>query len=437
MKRACIPILLVLLSAIAPSITAEMVLSGTANIQAGIFFDKDDLLESTFDQQMTASPVLSAWTDAFEFSFQGSISAQNPPASLDFNIDELRITLYPFDFMQIRAGRFSYLPGTAEFLSSTNYFSRTDYEKLITGTVDETSVPNDLLQLGIFVSNYYFKFTVAPFRAEMLLPDVTSPWFPGKDIPTSLLIPELFTTTTYHLDEVLYRTPEPAGYSLDEVSFSPEIGATFGGVDVSLMYYRGFDNTPLTKAYFTDMDSYEKTYRIELLPYYRWIDAIGANVATAISSLRLWADASYTFEKAILSNRVSFVSRNTPVVVYPYLEYTFGASYEIYDPSIFFLFEIRNSHIIGGGDYLVEPLLGSTFTTGLNLSFFDSRLATNFFTLFSFVDQSMAFVTRLSYDPTDDLTASLTFPLFAGNADTELGQFASNKYLSANLQWRY
>ena len=438
MKRVSVAQLILLLTLAARPLSAEVLLSGTAELNAGVFIDPETLAESTLDQQLVLSPNLSAWADFFDFSFTGSIAFERPVEALDFNIDELLVTLYPFDFMQVKAGRFAYLPGTAEFLSSTNYFSRTDYENLLAGTVSETGVPNDLLQLGFFVSDYYFKFTTALFRPEMLLPPVTSPWFPGKDIPTAVEITILLSETTLYLDEIYYAEPEVPEYSFEEVSFSPEIGATFGGIDLSLMYYRGFDNTPLTQVYFKASGLYEADpYDIELVPYYRWIDAIGANFATTISALRLWADASCTFEKAIITNRVSFASRNTPVVTHPYLEYTLGASYEIYDPSILAMLEIRNSHIIDGGENLIKPILGSALTYGINFSFFDSRLSAYFFGLLSFEDNSTAFVTRLSYDPVDDLSIKLTYPIFSGADDTELGQFSDNRYLSANLEWRY
>jgi hypothetical protein len=438
MKRARILPWIVLLAFAARPLSAELLVSGTAELNAGVFINTEELVESSLDQQLILSPSLSAWNDTFDFSFSGSIGVERPLEQLNFDVNELLVTVYPFDFMQISAGRFAYLPGTAEFLSSTNYFSRTDYEKLLAGTVSETGVPNDLLQLGFFVSDYYFKFTTALFRPEMLLPPVSSPWFPGKDIPTEVEITVILTKTTLHLDEIYYVEPEPSEFSFDEVSFSPEIGATFGGIDVSLMYYRGFDNSPLTQLSFKTSGLYESDpYDIELTPYYRWIDAIGANVATTISSLRLWLDASYTFEKGILSNRVSYSTRNTPVVFYPYLEYTLGASYEFYDPSIFALLEVRNSHIIGGEDHLLEPTLGSALTGGLNFSFFDSRLSLYLFGLLSLADNSTALVTRLSYDPVDDLRFQLTFPVFSGADDTELGQFTKNTYLAANLEWRY
>ncbi len=438
MKRTFIVSTAFLLVFAGSPLSSEVLLSGTAELDAGVFFNADKLVESALDQRLALSPNLSARIDSFDFSFSSSITLERPVEQLGFDLNELLVTLYPFDFMQIKAGRFSYLPGTAEFLSSTNYFSRTDYEKLMTGTVDETGVPNDLLQLGLFVSDYYFKLTTSLFRPEMLLPEVSSPWFPGKDIPREVEIMVILTKTTFHLGEIYYAEPEPAEFSFDEVSFSPEIGATLGGVDISLMYYRGFDNTPLTQVKFllTSLNPAEP-YDIELVPHYRWIDAIGANVATSISSLRLWADASYTFEKGFLANRVSYSSRSTPVIIFPFLEYTLGASYEMYDPSIFALLEIRNSHIIGGEDYLIEPILGSALTFGINLSFFDSRLSSYFFGLLSFEDSSTAFVIRLSYNPVDDLSFTLTYPLFSGAPDTELGQFADNKYLSANLEWRY
>jgi len=436
--RRILPLFITLFIAAAGSMYAEVILSGTSEMNAGVFLNQEKLADSSLDQQFSLSPSLSAWSDLFDFSFTGTISFERPEETLAFSVDELLITLYPADFMQIRTGRFSYLPGTAEFLSSTNYFSRTDYEKLLAGTVSETGVPNDLVQFGFFYSNFYLNLTSSLFRTEMLLPEVSSPWFPAKDIPTEVEITILLGKTTLYLDEIYYADPEPSDFSFEEVSFSPEIGATFGGVDISLMYYRGFDNTPLTQVNFKPSGLYETDpYDIELIPYYRWIDAIGVNFATTVSSLRLWADASYTFEKAFLSNTVSFSSRNTPVVTYPFLEYTAGASYEIYDPSILALLEVRNSHIFGGIESLIEPLLASALTFGVNTSFFDYKFSAYIFGLVSFTDRSTAFVTRLTYTPADDLALTFTAPLFSGAADTELGQFSDKKYFSFNLKWRY
>ena len=419
-------------------LSAQVVLGGTADINAGVFIDSEKYDNSEISQTLVISPSLSTWTDLFDFSFLGSIVVEKPMDELDFEVNELLISLYPFDFMQIKAGRFSHLPGTAEFLSSTNYFSRTDYEKLLTGSMTDTGIPNDLIQLGFFISDFYLLFTAAPFKPNMLLPEVTSPWFPGKDIPTEVTISILLGKTTLYLNEIVYVEPDPEEYTLKNFSYSPEIGVTLGGVDISLIYYHGYDNTPLTKAKFILSGLHESDpYDIELTPYYRQIDAIGANIATSISSLRLWADASYTFEKAILSSRVSYVTRTSAVVSYPYFEYTIGGSYEIYDPSIFALLEIRNSRIIDGEDHLAQPLLGSAVTTGVNFSFFDSRLSVYFLNLRSFTDHSNVFVTRVSLDPTDSLSLVLTYPIFTGQLDTELGQFSEIKHLSINLEWRY
>jgi hypothetical protein len=424
---------LLLIVPASPTLHAEAAFGVSGLIDFELMIDPGDPVDSDLNQVNTLTPRLSIWSDIYEFSGAGSVDFESFSGALDFTLKEFKLVINPLDFMSLKLGYFNYLPGTAQFLSTTNFFSRIDYERLLAGTVEESIVPTTIVQTGFFFLDFYLLLTVSPFRADMILPATDSPWFYGKDIPESIIEP-LFGQEIF-LEELYYSEEDQPPYDFSQISYSPELGGTLWGVDFSLLYYYGYDNSPLVQAYFRQMGVTDP-YDIELVPVYRKIHALGLNLATNFSALRLWADAAYTFSKSFLANKVGY-GRNTPVVESPHISYALGSSYEFAFPDLLMLAEVKNSHIIDDNETIIDPVLSSAIITAAQLSLFDYRLATHASLIYSPADPSVAAVCKLSFTPFADFAVQLLAPFFFGPSDTELGQYSGNYFVSVEVVWGY
>jgi hypothetical protein len=221
----------------------------TGSIDFELMIDHDDFMSSDLEQVNTLTPRLSIWSGIYEFSGAGSARYESFSEALSFSLDEFKLEINPADFMSLKLGYFNYLPGTAEFLSNTNFFSRIDYERLLAGTVEDSIVPNTMIQAGFFFLDFYLLLTTAPFRPEMILPATDSPWFYGKDIPESLIVPPFGEEA--HLDQMYYAAEETPSYGFSQVSYSTELGGTIRGVDF------GIFQRPVYKFERNDVEEYD------------------------------------------------------------------------------------------------------------------------------------------------------------------------------------
>jgi hypothetical protein len=267
----------------------------------------------------------------------------------------------------------------------------------------------------------------------MIVPATDSPWFYGKDIPQSIFHP-IFGTEIF-LGRLYYAEEATPSYDFSQVSFSPELGGTLWGVDFSILYYYGFDNDLLLEAEFENHDT--DPYDIKLTPLYRKIHALGLNLATNISALRMWGDAAFTFNKPFLANIVSWSKPTTPVVDSSLVEYTLGCSYEFPFLDLKAFAEFRNSHLINPSEYIVEPALRSVVATALSIAFFQGRLSAYALFAYSIAEPSGTAVLRISFTPFTELTVRLLAPVFFGPPTTEFGQYSRNHFVSAEVAWGY
>ena len=417
---------------------ADVTFGGVGSIDFQVLIERQEPPTATFNQRNSLSPNLSVWGDAFEFTLIGSIAVDGLSGAVTPSLQEFQLELYPSDFMSLRLGVFSYLPGTSEFVSNTNFFARTDYEALLTGAVAESLVPTTIIQAGVFWNDFYLLLTANPLRPEMVLPETDSPWFPMRDVPESVTLQLFADDQTILLDNLYYAEEEPSPYDLTHISISPELGTTIFGIDASVLYYYGSDNTSLIAANFIPYGLYDSDpYDIELTPIQRNVHAVGMNLATDISAVRIWWDSAYTFNKSFLTNRVSFSNRNTPVVQLPYLEYSVGASYEFSFMSLTLFGELKYNHVFSEGQIFVPQMLQSLAVAAVNVSVFDYILSAYVSGIFSLVDGGVASVARITFAPVDELSVELLAPVFFGEADSELGQYRDNYLVSAKVIWRF
>ncbi len=438
MKRLLYPLALYFIITLPYNGYCEVVIGGKAEINYSILLNTGQLGKSVPDLRTSFDPSLSAYSSIFEFSIIGSISYSKASMTPEGQLKLFEIILNPSDFLTARIGRFPYLPGTAEFISPTNYFSRIDYEKLLSGSITDYIVANDIVQLGFFLGNYYVNLSLAPFAGEFILPETDSYWFPKKDIPDSITV-TFPSQQTMWLENLYYGDPEYPPVTLDNISFSAEAGGTVSILDFSLIYYHGTDNTPLMRGEIYFPQGLFENYDVIITPHYRIIDAIGINLAANISSLRIWADSSFTFSKTFNTNRLSSTNFTTELAQSPYLEYSLGCSYEHYfiNWNFFLLAEYKDNLIVERKEYFIDNMLSSLILGTADFRFFDDKLSSIFTFIHSIKDGSTVFVLKLSYSPSDELEFILQNPLFLGESKSDFGQFRDNHLFSCGVILRF
>jgi len=109
----------------------DIVFGGSSEINYSILISDDKFKDSIPELAVSLSSTLDIENEQYEFSLLGSISYVNTERTPDLYINTFQVILNPFPFMSLRMGRMPYLPGSSEFISPVNYFSRVDYEKLL------------------------------------------------------------------------------------------------------------------------------------------------------------------------------------------------------------------------------------------------------------------------------------------------------------------
>ena len=430
MKRCAV---LAILVAVSPFIArSEVSFGGSGTIQFGCLINTADLLASRTDPSAEFSPLVYAFGEVYEMVLRATILQTDGASSIA--VDELSVKVNPNDFVSVRIGRFAYLPGAAEYFSNVNYFSRTDTVRLLTSAGSGHLIPTELVQAGLFVGDVFLLVTASLIRPTLIFPDAESVWFPDAQFPSTITVyfpseHDLVLDAIYFADEEFSRS------TLIDAGVCVEAGATVWAIDLSLLYYHGWDNTPLAAARLRFPSGLVDSYEISLRPVYRRIDAIGAMVATSMGNLRLYLDSSYTFSKTFLTNRLSSKTFETPVVELPYLGCTVGASYEIPFLDLLLLAEYTDGLIVGETVDSVRPMLSRAVISGLRFSPWRLHLDASVVGIVSIADWSFVVASQLSYRPSEDLEIYVFNPLFRGDLESELGQFRSNLQVSAGIRW--
>ena len=420
----------------AGSLSAELVFGGTGEIYSQLLVEPGHVGRSRIGWDTRFSPILAIDSPSYDLFFRSSFSYEDNAEQISTQIDELYLVLDPLPFLQLRLGRFSYLAGTALFLSNTRYFVRRDLEELLTGRIEKVELAGDMAQLSFFLADHYLRLTAAPFTGRALIPDPGSPWFPDKDLPGSITV-YFPTTKVLVLDNLSLEEAELPPFNLQNLSASLELGGTIYPVDYALLYYHGSDNSPLVKAAFEFPQGLYESYDIILTPVSRSIDALGLNLALQLGPFTFWTDDSFTSAKTFLTNRLSSAAMETALAQQPYLELCLGMSYRPPFVDGLLAVEYRDGFVFGQDDPVIEPLLSSVLVVLLQLDLWDGKLSPSVTWIESLHDPSRAVSLRVSFRPAMELEARLSAPLFFGPADSELGQFRENYLLSAGVIWRF
>lgn len=433
---------------LAAPVSGEVFFGGSARANVGMIFDLDTIENSEIDFTTALSPRFAASSEIFDFSVLADIRWNNRENSFTFAVDEFRLTLIPADFVLVNVGRFSYLPGTAEFFSNTNFFNQGSLVDLISTVGLATGTSADMIQANFFFSLFYTKLTVSPIAHDTIFPDILSPLFPGHYTPKLPGQTQANTEYTgYTADgsaatEVPYDKRVRPPFNFDQVSLSGEFGGTAGGIDFSFLYYYGWDDDMLFST--STVQSAGPTYTTTLVPVYNKIHAIGLNLASSVGAFRFWGDAAWTFNKAFIRDNYFDTStvgtdqlHETTTIQGNFLEYTLGVSYE-FGFGLSFLFEYMDGWIIDGDlTQYVQPTLSRVLAAAVNLTLFDYQLIPTLAAMYSIDTNAFGGGIIISYAPTDELELTLTAPIyFDFNGSTNA--FGGNKfYLSIGLTWRF
>ena len=418
-----------------PSLAAETLIGGQGEINGRIMIQPENFLGSELGWDTVIGPSFNVDSEYFDFFSQIVLAYRNGGDAPTVSIDVLYLVFDPWSFLKIKLGRFNYLPGMAAFLSCTNYFARLDYEKLLSGRIDKTLLPNDMLQVGWFLSDFYLLLTTAPFVGKSSLPKTDSPWFPDKDLPKSITVFFPVAQTIY-LENTVLQEPEEYRPDLHRVSVSAELGGSLSFLDFAVMFYHGNDYSLLVKAAFDFSGGLDK-YDIILTPVTRIIDVFGLSLAADLGPFTFWEDTSFTLSKMFLTNRLSSDAVETALASAPFLESCVGFTYTPSFLDLTCVLEYKENWILSADQGLLEPAFGSVLMAMVQVDFFENRLSPVVTWIESLNDHSRVIELRLYYRPSLELEVALSAPVFLGEPRSEIGQFRDNHLLSCGVTWRF
>lgn len=383
--------------------------------------------------QATVAPTLTVFDDVFDFTARAEIVHAHPDGPLTVELDTLEMILYPFDALAVSAGRFDYAPGYASLLSNSNLYARTDVETLLSGRVFEATIPAPLAQARLFVGDFYVVATGTAFVLQPALPDPESPWFPDSSIPQTIeTLPHL---DPIPLEGVEYADLEPdVPLTADRLGYSLEVGGYLGGLELSLMWYNGWDTTPLLQGEL-ELTSLTDPYSITLRPVYRKRTSVTANARLQWGRVVLVTDNAYTFYKLLATNELDSQRLTTGLAEAPYLEHTAGATVDL-PWNLSLLLEYRLSKALTDVSY-VPPSLHRAGVGLLRADLLDRSLRLSVGTLVSLDDWSAGILGRMTWTISDSLEVDAGATLFAGNEASELGQYSGIVPVDAALRWRF
>ena len=414
------------------SLYAEAVFGGTGDISAATLVQNDTPGQSPLFPTVRFSPAVQVWADSYELSV--AVEAESDfITEPSLRLTEFRLSAYPGENLTVKTGVFQYLPGSSEFFSPTNYFSRTDLEKLVTASAGGWDVPTLLFQAGAYGDELYLLYTLSPIRPEPLLIDTASPWFPGGGIPKSFTIP--FFNKTLTLGKTSYAEDAQEAWKLGDMSWQLEGGLTTGLFDFSLLFYNGWDTSPLYTLGIEYSDGMTgTTYDILLTPHITRYKALGFDLTSTIGAFRLWMEGSFNMKRAYISGKLTS-ALDEGLALSDSFAFTAGMSWESTGRILTALIEYSDLSI--DHETLTKPMLSHALAAALRISLSDDRLVFTLSNILSLKDYSDALVPIIEYSPSDQLTLRAHAPFFFGEDKAELGQFRDNHYVSLSLIFRF
>lgn len=422
----------------------ELVLGGRAS------FEPRATLSPRLDQRLsiesitTLAPSLSVRGDLIEFRAQAAVRhampGTSPSGSVELELEELELSVFPSDSIAVRIGRFDYRPGRALMLSPNNFFQTVSYEALLGAGPEFPSQANSIVQLRLLGPQLYAVATVAPVPNVPQLTEPGSIWLPDVGLPPTINDPNL-SPEPVEFNESFSEETRPIAEPWRRVSAGIEFGATLGAVDLAVLYYRGVDPVAVPRARVDFPRVPLESYDLYFAPEEVQIDAFGLVAEAVLADANMWADTGLTAAQPISTDQVDSLSKRTDLVEPPALEAVFGASYQFGRPNLLLIGEYRRLQPLWGADrppeLIATPLdndllLSATMRLGRRLDWSISPGA-----LVSLDDASAALALSLEYQPQASLRVYLRSPLFLGTSDSDYGQYAGIFTVESGIEYRF
>jgi hypothetical protein len=412
---------------------AQPVIGGAGRLETGLLVNPQSFKDSDLDWGLSFAPSLAVQTPEMVFSVEASLAPGGEGAP-ELTVDLAELRLDPLPFLALRLGRFRHSPGAAELVSPTDYFARQDLVELLTGGV--SAAASDLAQLTLFYRDVYLRATVAPFVLEPIVPEPTSPWFPRIGLPSTIDI-AFPSERTLLLDKVILEHPLPPERDIENLSVSAEIGASLWVLDMALLYYHGYDNTPLLSARLSFPQGLFGSYDVYLAPVYRVVDALGATAKAGFGAFRLWVDVSLSLPKMLLTHRLDAATLETLSVSAAAVEAVAGVSFEPEAVDLLLLLEGKGLWVNLPNDGYVRPLLSDYAAGTAVLGLVASKVHLSSSTLVSLADGSLGLSGQIAWAPVSEIEVLAGGLFFLGGLRTELGQFRGLVPVWLRLVWRF
>jgi len=396
---------------------------------------------------LAAEPALIASGDSWEARLAAGFRASTDPADAQASLAEARARLWLGDYLSLSAGYGLESGAAAELFPQTAFLGPSDpLSRLESGGGTERRSPEASAELRASASWWRLTLACAPFRPELVLPDLDSPWFPRSAVPSSFSIG---STLPYRRSSLAYAEGAEEGGSFEpEPSYIAKAGASLGPFELDLAFFRGRERQAVLSGAM-ELESLD-TYSVTLEPH-RALVSVLAFSATAVSGpWRLWTEDSFTWGASLATGSVDseswplkegwyfdldsgegdFSTDVPPVVQRDRVACTLGASYapELAALSLGAFVEGTWSWFLDEPEGCEAPALSRAAAGGATLGGLAGGLSLTLSGLVSLADGSAALRPSASLALGGDRSVELAAPIFLGSEGTELGDYRGMYY---------
>ncbi|MEO0138909.1 MAG: hypothetical protein ABIL16_02015 [candidate division WOR-3 bacterium] len=328
---------------------------------------------------------------------------------------EAFITLYdiPFGGLEVSVGKKVISWGKADGINPTSQISVYDYEDFFDiGAKLGTNGINIRYSLG----NFWVEGVFSTFSPDAIPPDPYSSVF-FSSFPDTINIVAL--NDTINIPKNGLRGPS---------EFAIRFAGTVKGIDLSLIYFRGYDGIPYPKRIdITPYNLIEKQVKINLIMEYPKYHMLGFNFASTPFNLGFWGefalfipDSFETQKRLLLPDPFGFDSVTlTFQPNKPFLRFVLGWDYT-FPKGIY----ANLQYIRGFINERSADSLRDYFILRMEKTFFDGNLKVMPANLLLEVGNwgNIVWIPAFEYYPVDNLTASFGVLLIWGKGDSPLAR---------------
>lgn len=361
---------------------------------------------------------------------------------VNWHVDDWSASWYPSGNFELSLGRLTHAPGAAQILSPLDVFSRGNLEAILGS---ESPVSRGVLLQGSYYSPVgYFKASVEPFPPAIIDIPTGSPYFPVNRFPRVVRDPDGGENSPrYFLQDIRYVQPYAADPSqwnfLRDVSAALEWGSSFGPLDVNLLYYYGRpgDENFIPKLVFFNPGVDGSEYRIYLTHIIRRNHSLGMAVKYSGSSLQIYSDMLFSFNKAYPSSREEdYIGADTLYFSPLSFQGVLGFNYRLFHPSVVFFSEYH-PHWNSSRNSVMESMFSDLIISGISYVSADYQFQSTLGYAISVQDWSSVLISGASYTLFERLKLKLNLPLFMGQDGELFGDFPKGLRIEAAAEYRY